>query len=245
MENNTEQLRDALKIIIKDTFAIIDKIYQNREKEKTSLDGSRLIFPKYSNFNKTNQNQVRVSEQELRFVFIETFSKYCNTNNLDYYYSIETPSKYKYVFSEKIESGKPLPRKADENDDSSVSARFDMAIHNKNRKIVALIEFKNNESDPGKYEKDFIKLHEEKEDRICIFIDLIEASNSGTLENGIKKRLSKISTDYCRGITYIAHSMCPRNENSFVTVFDGDMDFPVEYDWKKEVIISRDISEAK
>lgn len=229
------KLETALGEIIKTTFETIDEIYKNRECEKNSFEGSRLIFPKYSNLNKTNQNQVRVSEQELRFVFIETFSKYCDANHLEYFYSIETPSQYKYVFSEKIESGKPLPRRAEDNDDSSVSARFDMAIHNKDREIVALIEFKNNESDPVKYEKDFIKLHEEKKNRICIFIDLIEASNSGTLENGIKKRLSKIHTD-CTGITYIAHSMFPRNEKSFDTVYDGEMDFS-KYNWTREILL--------
>ncbi len=215
-------LKDALKEIVKDTFKTIDEIYDNRYGKITYNNGSRLIFPCYSSQNKTNQNLVRVSEQELRFIFIETFCKYCDDNKLDYYYSIETPSQYKYVFSEKIESGKPLPRKADKEDESPVSARFDMAIHNKDRKIVALIEFKNNESDSDKYEKDFIKLYEEKEDRICLFIDLIEASNSGTLENGIKKRLSKIHT-HCEGITYIAHSMCPRNDKSLKTLYDGDI----------------------
>jgi len=227
-------LKDALKEIIKDTFKTIDTIYNNRYGEITDNNRSRLIFPCYSSQNKTNQNLVRVSEQELRFLFIETFCKYCDDNNLDYYYSIETPSQYKYVFSEKIESGKPLPRKADKEDVSPVSARFDMAIYNKNRKIVALVEFKNNESDSDKYEKDFIKLHEEKEDRICLFIDLIEASDSGTLE-GIKKRLSKICTN-CEGITYIAHSMCPRNNKSFKTVYDGDLIFKNK-EWKQEKLL--------
>lgn len=240
------KLKDALIKIIKDTFETIDKIYfetidkiyKNRYGEITNSNGSRLIFPCYSNQNKTNKDQVRVSEQELRFVFIEKFCKYCDDNNLDYYYSIETPSQYKYVFSEKIESGKPLPRKADKEDESPVSARFDMAIYNKNRKIVALVEFKNNESDSDKYEKDFIKLYEEKEDRICLFIDLIEASNSGTLENGIKKRLSKIHTP-CKGITYIAHSMCPRNNKSFQTVYDGDISFEMIDGWKRYELLKR------
>jgi len=146
------------------------------------------------------------------------------------------------VFSEKIESGKPLPRKADKEDESPVSARFDMAIYNKNRKIVALVEFKNNESDSNKYEKDFIKLYEEKEDekkedRICLFIDLIEASNSGTLEKGIKKRLSKIHT-HCEGITYIAHSMCPRNKKSFQTVYDGDLFEGID-GWKQVKLLNK------
>lgn len=230
-------LKDALKEIIKDTFKTIDTIYNNRYGEITDNKRSRLIFPCYSSQNKTNQNLVRVSEQELRFLFIETFCKYCDDNNLDYYYSIETPSQYKYVFSEKIESGKPLPRKADKEDVSPVSARFDMAIYNKNRKIVALVEFKNNESDSDKYEKDFIKLYEEKEDRICLFIDLIAASNSGTLENGIKKRLSKIHTP-CKGITYIAHSMCPRNKKSFQTVYDGDLFEGID-GWKQVKLLNK------
>ena len=218
------KLTETLKTIIQITFNTIDNIYKDRNCRITYHLGSRLIFTCYSDMNKTNHHQVRVSEQELRFVFIESFCKYCNEQNLDYYYSIETPSQYKYVFSEKTESGKPLPRKADEDDESPVSARFDMAIHDKDRKIVALVEFKNNESDSDKYEKDFIKLHEEKEDRICLFIDLIEASDSGTLKNGIMKRLSKVQTN-CEGITYIAHSICPRNDKSFKTVFDGDPTF--------------------
>jgi len=232
------ELKKALKEIIVETFDTIDKIYENRNSEITCCDGSRLIFPCYSNLNKTNQHQVRVSEQELKFVFIEKFCKYCDHNNLEYYYSIETPSQNKYVFSEKIESGKQVPRKAEEGDDSPVSARFDMAIHNKKREIVALVEFKNNESDSNKYEKDFIKLHEEKENRICLFIDLIEASNSGTLKNGIKKRLSKIQTN-CGGITYIAHSMCPRNDRSFKTVFDGDSIFEEMVGWKRENLLKK------
>jgi hypothetical protein len=229
-------LTEALEQIIIETFDTIDKIYQNRNGEITNSSGSRLIFPCYSNQNKTNQHQVRVSEQELRFVFVETFCKYCDKNKLNYYYSIETPSQYKYVFSEKIESGKPLPRKADKYDESPVSARFDMAIHDKDRKIVALVEFKNNESDSDKYEKDFIKLHEEKEDRICLFIDLIEASDSGTLE-GIKERLSKIHTP-CKGITYIAHSMCPRNKKSFQTVYDGDLFEGID-GWKQVKLLNK------
>lgn len=229
-------LKDALKEIIKDTFKTIDTIYNNRYGEITDNNRSRLIFPCYSSQNKTNQNLVRVSEQELRFIFIETFCRYCKDKELDYYYSIETPSQYKYVFSEKIESGKPLPRKADKDDESPVSARFDMAIHDKDRKIVALVEFKNNESDSDKYEKDFIKLHEEKEDRICLFIDLIEASDSGTLE-GIKKRLSKIHTP-CKGITYIAHSMCPRNKKSFQTVYDGDIFEGID-GWKQVKLLNK------
>jgi hypothetical protein len=234
-------LKDALKEIIINTFKTIDEIYNNRYGKITYNNGSRLIFPCYSSQNKTNQNLVRVSEQELRFIFIETFCRYCKDKKLDYYYSIETPSQYKYVFSEKIESGKPLPRKADKEDESPVSARFDMAIHNKDRKIVALIEFKNNESDSDKYEKDFIKLYEEKEDRICLFIDLIEASNSGTLENGIKKRLSKIHTN-CKGITYIAHSMCPRNDKSFKTVYDGDIFEEID-GWEKITVLKESKTE--
>lgn len=79
-------------------------------------------------------------------------------------------------------------------------------------------------------------MHEEKEERICLFIDLIEVSNSGTLENGIKRRLTKIQSNcegICEGITYIAHSMCPRNKDSFETVFDGDLDLE-RFGWKHE-----------
>ena len=85
-------LKDALKEIIKDTFKTIDTIYNNRYEKITDNNGSRLIFPCYSSQNKTNQNPVRVSEQELRFIFIETFCKSCHKRKIRMLLKLQDPN---------------------------------------------------------------------------------------------------------------------------------------------------------
>ena len=56
---------------------------------------SRVVFPKKRKKNSKDKYVIRVSEQEARIV-------YCNIlNNLNYFYSIETPTKETYSFSGK------------------------------------------------------------------------------------------------------------------------------------------------
>lgn len=73
----TEELRGHIETIIQNTFERLKYAYDyNQEsKERTILqeekNRSRLVFPSYS------KSQTRVSEQELRFSFIEAFNEYC------------------------------------------------------------------------------------------------------------------------------------------------------------------------
>ena len=63
------ELRYHIEAIIKETFDIIDNLYnENQEIGNRGFNSecSRLVFPKYRNKDKT-----RVSEQELRFLFVE------------------------------------------------------------------------------------------------------------------------------------------------------------------------------
>ena len=46
-----------------------------------------MVFPKYRN------KETRVSEQELRFAFIEAFNELNKENNWGLYYSVETPTE--------------------------------------------------------------------------------------------------------------------------------------------------------
>jgi len=63
--------------------------------EKPSGLSPRLIFPKKRIQNKKNEDVKRISEQEARIV-------YCNVlNNLNYFYSVETPTNETYNFSGK------------------------------------------------------------------------------------------------------------------------------------------------
>ena len=237
MNKYTEKDQLFIEELIVDTFNEIDKVYNNSlQKEKTDVvvSGSRLIFPKYSSANQTNPDKLRVSEQELRFTFVELFSKKCEQQKADYHYSIETPTEMKYVFSEKVFSGKYLPRKAD-GEDKGKSARFDLTIYDSNLNAICHIEFKNNDSNYNNYEKDFLKLSTEGTGLLCYFIDLIESSDSGTLKNGIKPRLQKVNSEYFSNVKYIAHCLNNRGKvekKGFDTIYKGDILDGKPQEWK-------------
>lgn len=244
MKCYTEKDQRFIEGIIHDTFDELDKVYEasNNNNSNVRIIGSRLLFPKYSSSNKSNPEKLRVSEQELRFAFVELFSKKCN-NEHDYYYSIETPTNEKYVFSEKTQLGKNHPRKANKEDldnEKGVSARFDLTIYNSYRKKICIMEFKHNDSNYHNYEKDFLKLSSEGNLCLCYFIDLIEASDSGTLDNRIVQRIKKVNNEFFGNATYIAHSLVNRGKvekKGFDTVFDGPM--LTKFDnWKKMNLFS-------
>lgn len=229
MNNYTNKDQQFIEDIIQKTFEEIDRVYSNSitiNESDIVLSGSRLVFPKYSSSNKSNPDKLRVSEQELRFAFVEIFSKKCESCNSKYYYSIETPTEEKYIFSEKVTIGKNYPRKADEQDLSNnkgESARFDLTIYNSEHKRICILEFKNNDSNPDNYKKDFLKLSTEGKDCLCYFIDLIEASDSGTLIKGIMPRIKLVDKEFFKGVTYIAHCIINRGEKGFKTIYDGSL----------------------
>ena len=69
---------------------VIDKTFEILRSENSQ---TRLVFATYSN------DKRRVSEQELRFVFVEQLQQILQ--DYDLYYSVETPTKSRYLFSEK------------------------------------------------------------------------------------------------------------------------------------------------
>ena len=82
--------------VLKRTSNKLRGLYDSTEEQKYSsaLTFSRLVFPTY------RKKGVRVSEQELRFAFIDEFNQYCNEKNInEVFYSIETPTEDKYTFS--------------------------------------------------------------------------------------------------------------------------------------------------
>lgn len=244
MKNYTDKDQRFIEGIIHDTFDELDKVYKASSSNSSNVRivGSRLLFPKYSSSNKSNPEKLRVSEQELRFAFVELFSKKCDSEH-NYFYSIETPTNEKYVFSEKICSGKAVPRKADKEDldnKKGESARFDLTIYNSNYEKICLVEFKNNDSDFHNYEKDFLKLSLEGDYCLSYFIDLIEASDSGTLVNGITPRIKKVNKEFFRNVTYVAHSLTNRGKvekKGFDTIYDGRVLMEFE-DWEKKSLFS-------
>ena len=119
---NQSELRTLIDEIIDNTFKVIKEVYvhqnenENKPNKKSSNVGSRIIFPMYCS------GETRISEQELRFIFVEQFNAYIkdhkDLNNL--YYSVETPTEKKYIFSK--DKGGPKV------DNKGVSARTDLTI---------------------------------------------------------------------------------------------------------------------
>lgn len=79
--------KEHIDNIIDQTFNRLELAYMNHregqiDKSINHKKGeSRLVFPCYKN------GKIRVSEQELRFIFVETFNEYCDEKELDWFVS--------------------------------------------------------------------------------------------------------------------------------------------------------------
>ena len=176
--------KNDLKIIIdkivKDAFKRINYAYQHhREKEKNEDDepgdgeiATRLIFPKYAN------NGIRISEQELRFAFVEAFNASQDVKEKKLFYSIETPTEKRYKGFSK---GKPDVVK--EGKQEGRSGEFDLVIFNNQLDRVCLIEFKAKCATTNAYKKDLLKLNEEGQDRLRYFINILETCEQSTVDS--------------------------------------------------------------
>ena len=137
MKNKIEEIADV-------AFERLLKVYESK------TEGG-IIFPKYTHGQ--NKGKLRVSEQEMRFAFVEEMrSKYPN-----WYYSVETPTDKKYLF-------KGEPCIVPEEEEGGQSAQFDLTIYedSKGDKVLAHIEFKAHNPDIHEMKKDFLKLVEDK-----------------------------------------------------------------------------------
>lgn len=219
------ELRDHIEKIIKETFDIIDNLYKENQEignGEFNSGSSRLVFPKYR-----NNDKIRLSEQELRFLFVERFNKYCTEKKLNLFYSIETPSEESYDFG-------ATPKKHCSANEGK-SAQFDMVIYNESKERVCLIEFKNNSNNAGKHEKDFLKLSVEGKGRLCYFISLAESSNGGTLIQGIIPKFNRFADndEICYdNITFICHCINKRGKG-FKTIYAGIVTRDFD-DWTEE-----------
>ena len=179
-----KEIKSHIDEIIKRTFKTLKFVYDNQQEKHPNgpnYDKSRLIFPKYS------KEKTRLSEQELRFLFVETFNQYCTEHNLPWYYSVETPTNCKYKFSDK---GVEIP--PEKNDDGQ-SAMIDLVIHNEKLKRIALMEFKAHNKPKNKFTKDFEKLKGEKS-VLTYFIMYVESFNKGTIKS-LKSKIENKSDD--------------------------------------------------
>ena len=98
-----------------------------------------------------------------------------------------------------------------------------MVIYNEKKERVCLIEFKNNSAGEGSHEKDFLKLSVEGGGKLCYFISIAKASDSGTF-GGIKNKLNEVAKNKAIGfdnITYICHCIDDHNGKGFKTIYAG------------------------
>ena len=136
-----QEIEKAIEEIADETFKRL-----SGNNPTTSTNGG-IIFPKYRSC------ATRVSEQEMRFAFVEEMRRECP----DWYYSVETPTDKKYLF-------KGEPCIVPEEEEGGQSAQFDLTIYedSKGDKVLAHIEFKAHNPDIHEMKKDFLKLAEDK-----------------------------------------------------------------------------------
>jgi len=206
MTEDRNDIKEFVEQVINNTFDTLVRIYNNGKGINGEFKGSRLIFPHYK---KDREEGIRVSEQELRFVFVEEFSKLCDDGTNNYYYSVETPTEGNYKFSE----DKDNPHATDNGDGQS--GNFDMAIHDCNGKKVCLIEFKAHNVGQKQIEKDIVKLANTKEGEdnvLRYFIHMVPASDNGTIKS-IDGKLSSIESNldkddrYSKKVSYCCYSL--------------------------------------
>lgn len=163
--------KDHVLKIIGSTFKVIQDVYE-KQKEFGGVCNeapqSRIIFPM------KRGEPVRISEQELRFIFVEQLNREIS-NGWNVYYSVETPTKDTYRFKDT----KPVI------DSNGQSASFDLVIHDKNYKRIALVEFKANNSNEHEHKKDFVKLSNpiENEGIDTFFVEIVKGANRNTYKS--------------------------------------------------------------
>ena len=194
-----KEIESHINNIMCETFKSLSESYSQTKDVDNKI--GRMIFPTYGGDN--NNEEVRVSEQELRFTFVEKFIEYCDKNKLEYFYSVETPTNDKYFFSE----GKTVQELRKRNElidvpcvhEAGISGNIDLVIHDENKHRICLIEFKANTPDEEDIEKDLVKLtnHKEydKDDKKPIpryFIGMVKSTQPTVTKNSIKEKLDKI-----------------------------------------------------
>lgn len=184
-----EIVKKHIDVIIKNTFNTISEVYRTQmENQKIGTynnKSSRIIFP-LKRESKDKKEEFRISEQELRFVFVEEFNKYC-LKNWDAYYSVETPTSKRYDFS-----NKEKPCKVDYPKGQSAMVDFSIFLKEQDKLTrIALIEFKALNPDKQSYMKDYVKLLNEDQ-KFVYFIMIVKSANDRT----IKYIAEKIKASY-------------------------------------------------
>ena len=130
MEQN--EIKNIINKIISDTFKTLQKVYTSQKESNSNnfpapphksfivipkkanngvanegLSSRNLQDPEEADDDEGNNGLDRISEQELRFIFIEQFNKKVDVKGNELFYSIETPTeRYYYAAVEKVDTGR-------------------------------------------------------------------------------------------------------------------------------------------
>ena len=187
-----EELQHIIEKIVKDAFDRIEYAYQHHRERKQNMNKdkiveqmplTRLVFPRYSKDGELS-GDTRISEQELRFVFVEAFNASDDVKKQKLFYSIETPTKEKYSGFSSTAKKKATPK----HDPSGQSGEFDLVIFNDELERVCLIEFKANNASKIDHEKDLLKLEIEGERILRYFIEVIKAYSESENDGDNKQK---------------------------------------------------------
>ena len=138
---------------------IIESLKETAGLIKEGTCSSKIIIPDYrtrknikeEDVKEGDEKEKRYSEQELKQIFLNRIE-----NNPSVLYSVETPSKARYNFSEKK---KPKVLFGDEHsEDNFLSSRIDVSLYNTKRELCSHIEFKYGQCEKDAIQKDFLKL---------------------------------------------------------------------------------------
>lgn len=196
MAKSIKNNKEIILGIISKAFEHVKKAYELTQKPDSS-EPSRLIFPK------KRDESIRVSEQELRFAFVEEFLKDEEAKAKDWFYAVEVPTKGKYYFSDKENEPKAVGEA-----DKGQSASFDLAIYTRGDddfNLIALLEFKAGNPKEFSYHKDLVKLENENEggnEVLRFFVEIVENADSGTTTN-IESKIK----DKCQQTNFICYSL--------------------------------------
>lgn len=180
--------------IIQISKDVLIRLTEMDYERKGGTSKERIIFPNKIPSEAKNKvitekellKYTRISEQELRFLFVEQFIK--DTSN-EFFYSVETPTEKKYRFGK---TNNDIPAV----DDTGRSASIDMCVFKRdstNYKRILNIEFKHQNAALKNIVKDVLKLIYSKQNGA--FIILLRNTNRGSLKS-IFEKISNSFSDH-------------------------------------------------
>jgi hypothetical protein len=193
-------------IVVEISKKVLTRLSEMDYERKGGSSDQRLIFPnKFPSEVKSIGiseedllKYTRISEQELRFLFVEEF---INNPNNGFFYSVETPTEEKYKFGKNYED--IINNKKTYTKSASIDLSLFKRIEEKYERILN-VEFKHENGAHKNIAKDILKLVREKQNGV--FIHLLKNTRRDTLCNKGKTGVfdkcltsfTEFSTDWCK-----------------------------------------------